>query len=58
MLNYCHHPERASILFPDHTFWGNEGSLMAREDRRPVWHIDDQLHHLRVRCPCSTQPLP
>ena len=49
MLNYCHHPDRASIQIPDYASWGNEGSLLAAEDGRPLRRIDDQLRHLRVR---------
>ena len=48
MLNYCRHPGRASILIPDYASWGNEGSLLAADDGRPLRLIDDQLHHLRV----------
>ena len=49
MMNFCRHPAKASILVPDHTFWGNEGSMLAAEDGHPIRRIDDQLHHLRVR---------
>ena len=48
MLNHCRHPDRASILVPDYASWGNEGSLLAADDGRPLRFIDDQLRHLRV----------
>ena len=51
MFNYCSHPERTGILYPDFSFWGNEGRLLAAEDGRSLGGSDRGLHHLQVLNP-------